>query len=107
MTLVNMCNNCPHNPQPKQENIYGAEVRPSWVDLCDQYKYKLPDDFNVTKAMDEVLRREMANKVSYQNRDMLYLIGEVPQEHREAFKKMYETMLERMVDIKLSTLNLS
>ena len=55
----------------------------------------------------ERVRKEEKDMLSYQNRDMLYLIGEVPQEHREAFKKMYETMLERMVDIKLSTLNLS
>ena len=42
MTLINMCNNCPHNPM-KHEVIGGAEVVPDWMQYVKDTFWNKPD----------------------------------------------------------------
>lgn len=53
------------------------------------------------------LKEYMKAVAHYQNKDMLYLIGELPVEYRHVFEKMFNTLIERMVEKQITSMPLS
>lgn len=53
------------------------------------------------------LKEYMETLARYQNKDMLYLIGEIPVEYRPVFEKMFDTLIKRMVEKQITSMPLS
>ena len=53
------------------------------------------------------LKEYMETLARYQNKDMLYLIGELPAEYRPVFEKMFDTLIRRMVKKQITSMPLS
>lgn len=133
MTLMNMCNNCPHTPF-KHKVVGGAEVVPDWMQYISETFWNKPELTEPPQWLLEGLKKNteltpevkyeeyskilmdgepvplkeyMRTQIGYQNKDMLYLIGELPAEHRPTFKKMFDTMIDRMIEMQVKSLPLS
>ena len=111
MTLVNMCNNCPHNPI-ERSIVGGAEVVPDWVQyikdtFCNKPELQEPPlwltnpDKTQTFSQQEQYKREIEEFVSYKNRNLLKTIGELPAEYRSIFKNMFDELTKQVVEAKL------
>ena len=128
MTLVNMCGGCPHNPIRQTTVIGGAEVVPEWMQyvrntfwnnteltlkeqgllVSNPIKDKnLEQTEMLTDGEPTPLKEYMEAVARYQNKDMLYLIGELPVEYRHVFEKMFNTLIERMVEKQITSMPLS
>ena len=118
MTLVNMCGGCPHNPIKQTTVVGGAEVVPEWMQHVKNTFWNKPElaeinskDKEYTETLSEGkpvhLKEYMETLARYQNKDMLYLIGELPAEYRHVFEKMFNTLIERMVEKQIKSIPLS
>ena len=77
MTLVNMCGGCPHNPIKQTTVVGGAEVVPEWMQHVKNTFWNKPEE-TLTDGKPVHLKEYMETLARYQNKDMLYLIGELP-----------------------------
>ena len=112
MTLVNMCNNCPHNPM-KHEVIGGAGVVPDWMQYVKDTFWNKPEllepplwltntlDKTQTFSQQEQHQREIEDYIAYKNRNLLKTIGGLPAEYRPIFKNMFEELTKQIVEAKL------
>ena len=101
MTLVNMCNNCPHNTM-RNKVIGGAEVVPDWMQYIKENLYLIGDINNTqTFSQQEQHKREIEEFVSYKNRNLLKTISEVPAEYRPIFKNMFDELTKQIVEAKI------
>ena len=116
MTLISMCNNCPHNPI--HEVIGGAEVVPDWMQYVKDTFWNKPElseppewfikgltNTEVTHpktfSQQEQYKREIEEFVSYKNRNLLKTIGELPAEYRPVFKNMFDELTKQIVEAKI------
>lgn len=111
MTLVNMCNNCPHNPI--HEVIGVAEVVPDWMQYVKDTFWNKPEllepplwltntlDKTRTFSQQEQHQREIEDYITYKNKDLLKTISELPTEYRPIFKNMFEELTKQIVEAKL------
>ena len=101
MTLVNMCNNCPHNTM-RNKVVGGAEVVPDWMQYIKE-NLSLIGDINNTQtfSQQEQHKREIEEFVSYKNRNLLKTIGELPAEYRSIFKNMFDELTKQIVEAKI------
>ena len=105
MTLVNMCNNCPHNPI-ERSIVGGAEVVPDWMQYIKENLYLIGDINNTqTFSQQEQHKREIEEFVSYKNRNLLKTIGELPVEYRSIFKNMFDELTKQIVEAKIKEEN--
>ena len=112
MTLVNMCNNCPHNPV-EHRVIGGAEVVPDWMQYVKDTFWNKPEllepplwltntlDKTQTFSQQEQHQREIEDYITYKNKDLLKTIAELPAEYRPIFKNMFEELTKQIVEAKL------
>ena len=112
MTLVNMCNNCPHNPM-RNKVVGGAEVVPDWMQYIKDTFWDKPElvepplwltntlDKTQTFSQQEQHKREIEEFVSYKNRNLLKTIGELPAEYRPIFKNMFDELTKQIVEAKI------
>ena len=101
MTLVNMCNNCPHNTT-RNKVVGGAEVVPDWMQYIKENLYLIGDINNTqTFSQQEQHKREIEEFVSYKNRNLLKTIGELPAEYRSIFKNMFDELTKQIVEAKI------
>ena len=112
MTLVNMCNNCQHNPI-ERSIVGGAEVVPDWVQYIKDTFWNKPElqepplwltntlDKTQTFSQQEQHKRETEEFVSYKNRNLLKTIGEIPAEYRPIFKTMFDELTKQIVEAKM------
>lgn len=112
MTLVNMCNNCPHNPT-RNNVVGGAEVVPDWMQYIKGTFWNKPEladppewfikslDNNQTFSQQEQYKREIEEYVNYKNRNLLKTIGELPAEYRPVFKNMFDELTKQIVEAKI------
>ena len=112
MTLVNMCNNCPHNPM-RNKVVGGAEVVPDWLQYIKDTFWNKPElvepplwltntlDKTQTFPQQEQYKREIEEFVSYKNRNLLKTIGELPAEYRSIFKNMFDELTKQIVEAKI------
>ena len=111
MTLINMCNNCPHNPIHKV--IGGAEVVPDWMQYVKDTFWNKPEllepplwltntlDKTRTFSQQEQHQREIEDYITYKNRNLLKTIGELPAEYRPIFKNMFDELTKQIVEAKM------
>ena len=116
MTLINMCNNCPHNPM-RNKVVGGAEVVPDWLQYIKDTFGNKPElvepplwltntlDKTQTFPQQEQYKREIEEFVSYKNRNLLKTIGELPAEYRPIFKNMFEELTKQIVEAKIKEEN--
>ena len=117
MILINMCNNCPHNPV-EHKVIGGAEVVPDWMQYVKDTFWNKPElseppewfikgltNTEVTHpktfSQQEQYKREIEEFVSYKNRNLLKTIGELPAEYRPVFKNMFDELTKQIVEAKI------
>ena len=112
MTLVNMCNNCPHSPM-RNKVVGGAEVVPDWVQYVKDTFWNKPElvepplwltntlDKTQTFPQQEQYKREIEEFVSYKNRNLLKTIGELPAEYRPIFKDMFDELTKQIAEAKI------
>ena len=120
MTLINMCNNCPHNPM-RNKVVGGAEVVPDWLQYIKDTFWNKPElseppewfikgltNAEVTHpktfSQQEQYKREIEEFVSYKNRNLLKTIGELPAEYRPIFKNMFEELTKQIVEAKMESI---
>ena len=116
MTLVNMCNNCPHNPM-RNKVVGGAEVVPDWAQYVKDTFWNKPElvepplwltntlDKTQTFPQQEQYKREIEEFVSYKNRNLLKTIGQIPAEYRPIFKNMFDELTKQIVEAKIKEEN--
>ena len=113
MTLINMCNNCPHNPTRKV--IGGAEVVPDWMQYVKDTFWNKPEvseplwltntlDKTRTFSQQEQHKREIEEFISYKNKDIIKTIGELPAEYRPIFKNMFDELTKQIVEAKMESI---
>ena len=112
MTLVNMCNNCPHNPI-ERNIVGGAEVVPDWMQYIKDTFWDKPElvepplwltntlDKTQTFSQKEQQKRETEEFISYKNRNLLKTIGQLPVEYRPIFKNMFDELTKQIVEAKI------
>ena len=112
MTLINMCNNCPHNPM-RNKVVGGAEVVPDWVQYVKDTFWNKPElvepplwltntlDKTQTFPQQEEYKREIEEFVSYKNRNLLKTIGQIPAEYRPIFKNMFDELTKQIAEAKI------
>lgn len=115
MTLINMCNNCPHDPM-RNKVVGGAEVVPDWIQYIKETFWNKPEssepplwltdpDKTQTFFQQEQHKREIEEFVFYKNRNLLKTIGELPVEYRPIFKNMFEELTKQIVEAKIKEEN--
>ena len=112
MTLINMCNNCPHNPM-KHKVIGSAEAVPDWMQYVKDTFWNKPEllepplwltntlDKTRTFSQQEQHQREIEDYITYKNKDLLKTIGGLPTEYRPIFKNMFDELTKQIVEAKL------
>lgn len=118
MTLINMCNNCPHNPM-RSKVVGGAEVVPDWMQYIKDTFWNKPElleppewvieglndtGFTYLKTLsqqEQQKKREIEEFISYKNRDILKTIGQLPVEYRPVFKNMFDELTKQIVEAKI------
>lgn len=101
MTLINMCNNCPHNPM-RNKVVGGAEAVPDWMQYIKENLYLIGNmDNNQTFSQQEQHKAEIEEFVSYKNRNLLKTIGELPAEYRHIFKNMFDELAKQIVEARM------
>ena len=112
MTLVNMCNNCQHNPR-RNKVVGGAEVVPDWVQYIKDTFWNKPELQEPplwltntlyktrTFSQQEQHQREIEDYITYKNRNLLKTIGELPAEYRPIFKNIFDELTKQIVEAKM------
>ena len=106
MTLINMCNNCPHNPVKHESD--GGKVLSDWllqntISIRSNLEKIYNDEsyFPRDTSGETSQKEKIGSYITYKNRNLLKTISQIPVEYRPIFKSMFDELTKQIVEAKL------